>query len=1204
MYKKIVLFILSVVIFSGCSQKELEIFAKVMVRDMKRVHNGTYYQPLPKKVEKRMPFIAEGKPLTGIEDNYIETLPLTYFDNSTWQGYVYWNNGDTSFLKLRMKEVQNENLLNQQTFLQHITENSINDCVNFSLTLPLKGFFLIEDKGNSCVRPEKFKIVFKRGQIDSNTINARIVDPQYKNLGFVTFQRKDPFPYIAKKQLKQNHAKSLILEENYSSSNDSNIYLKVNSNEHDAFVKRIQAQALNKNIVITVEKKELKIWDINKNHNIDKILFQIARGNTGEISSFDISSNKKHIAVSGIFDGPSMKDRGSVYLLDSKNKKIKNRFFTNSDDVIANLQFSEDSRYLFGSTASGFVYIWKVNSGKLLKKIDFVKDEKDKLLFSRLKVKKAFGDYKIYVSFNQKLKKYSFTTGNLEAKYIGHFSILDFDISKNEVIISSSDSQLSFSTKKKELYLLDTNLKIKKPIAHGEDYPISFVKFNKNGSELILVSKNLISVNKKSNRFRANKTYKIKEGFISALALNKDDLLLINPLKNKMFTFDLNSMEKKKEIGNNNLSKMAAVLDENSISFKRYSLLENDKLYELDKELFENSFDLELKKFNKINKTYSKKNFEKHSSLEIKKLDTGDIDLYEKSFFSKKKVARIKKDEASGKAHFKTLFYKDYLISSGYNEISVYNKKGVKVANLYGQDGLIVHLDLYKDRLISTSSDKSISLWNLSKLQENVKTLNPLVNVLIDNKNEWIMWTPQGYFDSSEQGYKYIGFHLNKGYKKKASWIGIDKLYDHFYRPDLVKLALRGEDINKYTKGLSFQDVLKNPPPKVKILNKTKTTRANKIKINFNVEQVDNGGIGLIRVYQEGKLVRTIGNGKVNKQLANVIENIESKKLEEKAFVEQKKYLENLEEIASKSMEGNVSSKELLRKTKFNTSSNVEGLMSLELPLKTGRNTIEIEAFNKTNTVASIREKIQINAKIKKRKPKVYAIVAGVNDFEKNKRFKNLKYSQNDAKAIKRILKNKIKEKVEVSYLVGKDLTKKNLLKTVEKIKAKAHLEDKIVFYISTHGKAIKGNLYLIPQNNKLAKNWIKFEDLFKEIQSINALEQIFIIDACESGKAKDIVASIYDSKASVLAKSSGVHILLATTKGTFAFEHPNPNIKHGVFTNNILKALNSRSTDKNRDSKISVIELSKVLKDPKFISKEQYPVIRNVGYDTKLRDF
>jgi hypothetical protein len=77
--------------------------------------------------------------------------------------------------------------------------------------------------------------------------------------------------------------------------------------------------------------------------------------------------------------------------------------------------------------------------------------------------------------------------------------------------------------------------------------------------------------------------------------------------------------------------------------------------------------------------------------------------------------------------------------------------------------------------------------------------------------------------------------------------------------------------------------------------------------------------------------------------------------------------------------------------------------------------------------------------------------------------------------------------------------------------------------------------------------------------------------------------------------------MLLATTKGTYAFEHADKNIKHGVFTYKILEALKEKTTDLNRDNVISVIELSKKLKKAGSNTDYQYPVIRNVGNDILL---
>ena len=57
--------------------------------------------------------------------------------------------------------------------------------------------------------------------------------------------------------------------------------------------------------------------------------------------------------------------------------------------------------------------------------------------------------------------------------------------------------------------------------------------------------------------------------------------------------------------------------------------------------------------------------------------------------------------------------------------------------------------------------------------------------------------------------------------------------------------------------------------------------------------------------------------------------------------------------------------------------------------------------------------------------------------------------------------------------------------------------------------------------------------------------------------------------------------MLLATTKGTFAFEHSDPSIHNGVFTYKILQAMRNKTPDSNKDKTISILELSKKIKEP-----------------------
>src|SRR5262249_5093192 len=54
---------------------------------------------------------------------------------------------------------------------------------------------------------------------------------------------------------------------------------------------------------------------------------------------------------------------------------------------------------------------------------------------------------------------------------------------------------------------------------------------------------------------------------------------------------------------------------------------------------------------------------------------------------------------------------------------------------------------------------------------------------------EWVAWTPQGYYISSEAGDQYIGWHLNKGWDVTPEFVTAARLKQHLYRPDIVKRA-------------------------------------------------------------------------------------------------------------------------------------------------------------------------------------------------------------------------------------------------------------------------------------------------------------------------------------------------------------------------------------------------------------------------------
>ena len=57
---------------------------------------------------------------------------------------------------------------------------------------------------------------------------------------------------------------------------------------------------------------------------------------------------------------------------------------------------------------------------------------------------------------------------------------------------------------------------------------------------------------------------------------------------------------------------------------------------------------------------------------------------------------------------------------------------------------------------------------------------------------EWIAWTPQGYYLSSNNGDQYIGWHLNRGREGTPRFYRAVQFERLLYRPDIVEATYLG----------------------------------------------------------------------------------------------------------------------------------------------------------------------------------------------------------------------------------------------------------------------------------------------------------------------------------------------------------------------------------------------------------------------------
>jgi hypothetical protein len=134
-------------------------------------------------------------------------------------------------------------------------------------------------------------------------------------------------------------------------------------------------------------------------------------------------------------------------------------------------------------------------------------------------------------------------------------------------------------------------------------------------------------------------------------------------------------------------------------------------------------------------------------------------------------------------------------------------------------------------------NDKNIYLKSKSQ------KIYPTLKLFISKDNEYIAWTNEGFFNSSKNGAKYIGYHINQGAKKEAEYVSVDALFSSFYRPDLIQKSLKGESLAQYGNNINITKLLKDGlAPEVHILTKYNETKNQDVNLRVQVCPKGKGG--------------------------------------------------------------------------------------------------------------------------------------------------------------------------------------------------------------------------------------------------------------------------------------------------------------------------------------------------------------------------
>ena len=223
--------------------------------------------------------------------------------------------------------------------------------------------------------------------------------------------------------------------------------------------------------------------------------------------------------------------------------------------------------------------------------------------------------------------------------------------------------------------------------------------------------------------------------------------------------------------------------------------------------------------------------------------------------------ASIKRGPQNGFNHTAFSFSPDgqtVYSGGGLGALKAYKLDGTELPmGFEGHSGQIWGLAISSDGkyLVSGSDDKTVRLWN-------AKTGELIVTLFDGADDEWVMWTPEGFYAASEGASKLVGWQIDRGPNEAPRYITAGQLAKALFRPDLVTAKILGDPyglVQQAVAKLSIDELLKKRAPQVAILSPEDGARLNEASVNVTVRVTDQGdGVGKFYFKLDGQRIYPI----------------------------------------------------------------------------------------------------------------------------------------------------------------------------------------------------------------------------------------------------------------------------------------------------------------------------------------------------------
>jgi WD40 repeat protein len=496
---------------------------------------------------------------------------------------------------------------------------------------------------------------------------------------------------------------------------------------------------------------------------------------------------------------------------------------------------------------------------------------------------------------------------------------------------------------------------------------------------------------------------------------------------------------------------------------------------------------------------------------------------------------------------------------------------------VFGPDG---------ERFYTISADATVQVRSYPELEL-------LATAVAASRNEWVSWTPEGFFSGTDQAIRRLVYIVDG-----VETYDIDRFLDQYYRPDIIEAKIAGRDISDLVGERTAAETIV-PLPEVQL----EVERRNG---SFEALSADAGGAGATPVSQSDYRIQD-GSVRIRVTARDTGGGAEDLRFFHNG-ARVRGDARGLARSGSPSDSGTGSA---------SGGSPAALQQTFTVELLDGENRFRAIAFSETRVESEPAEIILSYQAPQQVRPTLWLLAVGANEYQ-NPRY-NLNYAVGDARGFAEAAARaggSLFSQIETTLVLNEEATRPRVIQAFEEIADQARPQDVFMFFYAGHGIALQSEqtentefffimhdvvqMTSMEQVDELGISGPEFQEL---VTSIPARKQFHVIDACNAGAintAFGIRGAGEEIALSRLSRATGSALLAASRDDQFAHEFDA--LGQGALTRAVLDGLGGAASGD--DNEVTVGELKSYVENtvPRLTTEHtgqpQYPTGFTFGQD------